>query len=118
MISTDLNLSAFPAVQSLLVTMSKFLNMGLSLDQVVAMTTINPARALGEERKRGSLGKEMPADVSILQLTVGDYLFSDGKAGGSLTGKHLLEPWMVLKRGVEFPCYSRYHIPPKDTPSV
>ena len=81
--------------------MSKFINLGLSLDQVIQMTTINPARALGEEQRRGSLGVGMPADISILRLAEGDFVFSDAGAGGTLRGRLLLEPELTLKAGVE-----------------
>ena len=42
-ISTDMVTTVLPAAQSLAVVMSKFLNWGLTLDQVIEMTTINPA---------------------------------------------------------------------------
>ncbi len=101
-ISTDLSLMSFEqAVFSLAVTMSKFLALGLSLDQVVEMTTINPARALGEEHRRGTLKVGMPADISILEPVEGDYSFSDGKGGNRLEGGLLLTPRLTLKSGVE-----------------
>ncbi len=36
-----------------------------SLDEVVEMTTINPARALGEDYRRGTLKPGVPADSLI-----------------------------------------------------
>lgn len=101
-ISTDLStMSAECAVLSLPVTMSKFLALGLSLEQVIEMTTINPARVLGEEHRRGTLKVGMPADISVLELTEGDFSFSDGKGGNTLAGKLLLTPYLTLKCGVE-----------------
>jgi dihydroorotase len=111
-ISTDLSASNSSITQSLPVVMSKFLNLGLSLDQVIEMTTVNPARAVGEEGRRGSLKVGMPADLSILEMVKGDFLFSDGKGRGSLRGALLLEPRMVFQSGEMRPAYSRYHIPP------
>ncbi|KPK84990.1 MAG: hypothetical protein AMJ94_19570 [Deltaproteobacteria bacterium SM23_61] len=96
--------------------MSKFLNLGLSLDQVIEMTTVNPARAIGEERRRGSLKVGMPADLTILEAVEGDFLFSDGKGCGSLRGEVLLEPRMVFQSGKMMPAYSRYQIPPVFSP--
>lgn len=110
-ISTDANASNLSDVQSLLVTMSKFLNLGLSVEQVVAMTTANPARVLGEQERRGSLKPGMPADVTILEVIEGDFLFSEGKAGHTLKGQHLIEPRLVLKNGRTHPCLSRYRLP-------
>jgi len=110
-LSTDLATTTFDrrAVLSLLVTMSKFLALGLSLHQVIQMTTINPARALGEEHRRGSLRIGMPADISILELVEGDFLFFDSlEENTSLKGNHLLIPKLTLKSGVDIEAYSRF----------
>ena len=111
-ISTDMAILGLPVNQSLSVLMSKFLNLGLSLDQVIEMTTLNPAKAIGEEGTRGTLKIGNLADITVLDLLQGDYLFSDGKGGESLRGSLLLEPRMVFKSGEMRPAYSRYHIPP------
>jgi dihydroorotase len=111
-ISTDMSTIGLPVVQSLAVVMSKFLNMGLSVAQVIEMTTVNSAKALGEEDKRGSLRPGMSADITVLELLQGDYLFGDGTGRESMHGKLLLEPRMVFKGGEPMPAYSRYHIPP------
>jgi predicted amidohydrolase len=111
-ISSDMATMGWPVVQSLPVLMSKFLNMGLSVSQLIEMTTINPAKALGEEGKRGSLKPGMAADITVFELLEGDYLFGDGAGRGSLKGRILLEPRMVFKMGKSMPAYSNYHIPP------
>lgn len=111
-LSTDMAVMNLPFNQSLAVLMSKFLNLGLTLDQVIAMTTLNPAKVLGEEERRGSLRPGMPADITVTELLEGDYLFSDGKGRETLHGTRLLEPRMVFKGGRMRPAYSRYHIPP------
>lgn len=111
-ISTDLATPNLAIVQSLPVTMSKFLNLGLTLDEVIAMTTINPAKALGEENRRGSLKPGMPADITVLEIVEGDFLFGDGKGREFMRGNLLLEPRMVFKGGEMRPAYSRYQIPP------
>jgi len=111
-ISTDLSRMSLNSVQSLLVTMSKFLNIGLTVEQVVGMTTGNPAKVLGEETRRGSLKPGMPADVTILEMTRGAFVFTDGRPNNTLHGELLLEPRLVLKGGVETPCFSRYQLPP------
>jgi len=115
-ISTDLSANNSSVTQSLPVVMSKFLNLGLTLDQVIEMTTINPARAIGEDGTRGSLKVGLPADLTILEAVKGDFLFSDGKGRGSLRGTLLLEPRMVFQSGGMRPAYSRYHIPPVFSP--
>jgi len=108
-LSTDLTINSINGpVFSLVVTMSKFLALGLSLDQVIEMTTINPARALGEEQQRGSLRLGMPADISLLEMTEGDFIFSDRRAGDTRKGKRLLVPKLTLKSGVEIEAQSRF----------
>ena len=111
-ISTDMASMVLPAAQSLAVVMSKFLNLGLTLDQIIEMTTTNPAKVLGEERKRGSLKTGYMADITVMELVQGEYIFCDGHAGERMNGNLLLEPRMVFKKGEEMPAYSRYHIPP------
>jgi len=111
-ISTDMSVPNLLVTQSLAVTMSKFLCLGLSLEEVIAMTTINPARFLGEEDKRGSLKVGLTANITVSELMKGDFLFSDGKGGETLCGNLLLEPRMVFKSGEMNPAYSRYHLPP------
>lgn len=111
-ISTDLSSIVLPVAPSLAVVMSKFINLGLSLDQVIEKTTINPAKALGEDGRRGSLKPGLPADITVMELKKGDYIFRDGTSGETIHGEVLLEPRMVLKAGETMPAYSRYYIPP------
>jgi len=111
-ISTDMASIVLPVVQSLAVVMSKFLNMGLTVDQVIEMTTTNPAKALGEEKKRGSLQPGMNAHITVMELLQGDYVLGDGGGRESMYGRFLLEPRMVFKAGKAMPAYSGYHIPP------
>ncbi|MFC2001976.1 amidohydrolase/deacetylase family metallohydrolase [Chloroflexota bacterium] len=108
-ISTDISEKSLNSlVFSLPAIMSRFLALGLSLDQVVAMTTINSARVLGEEQRKGSLGVGMPADVSILELIEGDFVFADGIPGKTSNGKLLLVPRLTIKSGVEVQTHPRF----------
>jgi dihydroorotase len=111
-ISTDMAMWGLPVVQSLAVVMSKFLNMGIDLYEVIRMTTSSPAEVLGVDSKRGSLKVGNSADLTVFELVKGDYIFSDGAGGEKMRGEVLLEPRMVLKGGKIRPSYSRYHIPP------
>jgi dihydroorotase len=107
--STDLTaLSFHTLVFSLLVTMSKFLAIGFDLELLIKMTTVNPAMVLTGGKDRGSLRKGMPADVSILELKEGDFLFSDGIEGKTFKGGTLITPVLTLKQGKEFAAESRY----------
>ncbi len=99
-ISTDLAATNIDGpIYSLTLTMSKFLALGLSLEQIITMTTINPAKALAEEARRGALCVGRAADVSILKLNHGDYTFNDGHSGNSLPGGTLILPHLTLKDG-------------------
>jgi len=78
-LSTDLSIVSFEnLVFSLLVTMSKFLAIGFDIEQLIRMTTMNPASVLTGGKDRRSLKKGMPADISILDLQEGSYRFNDG----------------------------------------
>ena len=111
-LTTDLATVSRASAQSLAVMMSKFINLGLRVDQVIEMTTINPAKILGEDGNRGGLKPGMNADITVMELCEGEFVFSDGKGGERMVGSVLLEPRLVLKAGEVFPSHSGYHIPP------
>jgi len=111
-ISTDMATFGWPVLQSLAVVMSKFLNLGLNVEEVVNMATFNPARALGEEEKRGTLKPGLNADITVMEIINGNFVFSDGTGRERINGSVLLEPRMVLKGGKPMPAYSAYHVPP------
>ena len=99
-ISTDISPITFykqPAV-SLPYLLSKYMGMGLSLEQVIDCATINPARLLGMEEELGSLNPGTEADIAVFkvkecQVTFGDYL------GDVLKGDRILVPQMTIKGG-------------------
>jgi dihydroorotase len=78
-VSTDLNLfNSDGPVHSLVEVMSKMLALGVELPKVVAMATTGPARVLRMQAELGTLSPNAVADVSVLQMTDGDFAFSDG----------------------------------------
>jgi len=98
-IGTDLNHRCLKdRTYSLPVNMSRFMALGLDLNQVVAMTTINTARAIREEDKIGSLKPGMAADVSILELQSGAWTLVD-TPGESIKIDKLLMPITTIKSG-------------------
>jgi len=100
-LSTDVNRPSLTySVFGLTVTMSKFLALGLDLVQVIAMSTINPARAIGEESRIGSLKPGMNADVSILEVLSGTWKVQDPEQP---TMAKLISPVMTIKSGQEIP---------------
>jgi len=103
---TSLLLNA-PVPFTLPVLMSEFLALGVSLPQVVEMATVHPARVLGEKGRRGSLGVGMAADLTLLDVVEGDWLFVDSRDGNFLRGERLLAPVQVVKHGIEIDTSSR-----------
>jgi dihydroorotase len=79
-ISTDLNVFNLDhPVRSLPETMSKIWAMGVPLDDVVAMTTVNPAATVGRSHELGTLEVGRVADVTVLRIDEGDDIeLSDG----------------------------------------
>ena len=111
-LSTDLCKVVEPSAQSLAVVMSKFLCLGLSLDQIIEMTTVNPAKAVNENLSRGSLAPGRTADISVLELLEGDFVYTDGNGGEKMNGNLLLEPRMTIQNGDLKPAFSHYHTAP------
>jgi len=71
-----------------LVTLSKFLALGMSLNDVIAAGTAGPAKAIGKP-ELGSLDVGTTGDVSVLRLEEGDFEFQDVR-GLTRTGQHKL----------------------------
>jgi len=57
--------------------LSKFLLLGMPLDQVVARATVNAARAFPSFTGRGTLAVGAPADIAVLELREGTFEFVD-----------------------------------------
>jgi len=102
-ISSDIHASSgnSPGMPFLPWVMSKFLNMGFSLEQVIAMATVNPARVIGREPKLGTLELGAPGDVSILELVDGPVKFVDTRKNVR-EGKRWLKPVQAIRAGVPF----------------
>ena len=81
--------------------MSKFLNMGFSLEQVVAMATSAPAKIIGKIEKLGTLALGAPADVSILELVEGPVEFVDTRKN-TRKGDKYLRPVATVRAGRPF----------------
>jgi dihydroorotase len=76
-ISTDLHIGSMNAgMKDMLNVMSKLLAMGMSLQDVIARSTWNPAREIQHE-ELGNLSVGSPADVSVLRVESGKFGFTD-----------------------------------------
>jgi dihydroorotase len=78
--------------------MSKFLMLGMPLDQVIACCTINAARAFDVFRDRGTLKVGAPADVAVLELREGTFEFVDNYQN-TRSGKQRLFPSATVLGG-------------------
>jgi dihydroorotase len=81
--------------------MSKFLNLGFTLEQVVAMATMNPARVIGRIDGLGTLRVGAPGDVSVVDLVDGPVTFVD-TLNQQRTGKRFIRPFDTVRAGRPF----------------
>ena len=77
--------------------MSKFMAMGLSLEQVVEIATWNAAKGIGHS-ELGNLKEGNPADIVLFRLREGVFGFMDS-AGNSISGSRKLEVEMTVRQG-------------------
>ena len=72
-ISSDIHVFSgnSPGMPYLPWVMTKFLGLGFTLDQVVTMATVNPAKAINRGAKLGTLQVGAPGDVAIMELVQG-----------------------------------------------
>jgi len=97
-ISTDLYLDnvAGPVI-NLIHVMSKYLCIGMPLEEIIYRVTRRPAELLRHE-ELGTLSIGSPADVAILKVECGNYGYADsGK--GRLKGGKRLECLMTMRAG-------------------
>lgn len=98
-ISTDLHTSNLHGpVYDMPTTMSKFLMLGLSLEEVVRLSTTRPAQVLGLEHDIGTLRPGTVADIAVLERREGDFVFEDSY-DGLRTGHELLVAAATVRRG-------------------
>jgi dihydroorotase len=97
-ISTDLHTDSMNAgMKDMLNVMSKFINMGMPLDQVIACSTWHPAREIHHE-ELGHLSVGDDADIAVLRLVQGDFGFVDS-ARLRMKGTQKLVAEMTIRDG-------------------
>lgn len=99
-ISSDLhgisiNTPGYPVLPNV---MSKFLNLGIPLEEVVARTTWEPAKIIGRVPGLGTLQVGAPADISVFDLVDGPVEFVDTR-NNKRSGTKKLVPWLTVKGG-------------------
>jgi dihydroorotase len=102
-ISSDIHVFSgnTPGMPYLTWVMSKFLAMGFTLEQVVAMATAAPAKVINRAPKLGTLQIGAPGDISVLEVVEGPVSFVDTR-NNTRTGQRYLKPVHTVAGGVPF----------------
>lgn len=77
--------------------LSKFMNMGLSLEEVILRATWNPAQVINRE-DLGNLDPGSEADIAVFRLVEGDFGFQDIRRT-RIDGDRRLETELTLRAG-------------------
>ena len=97
-ISTDLHVGSMNnGMKDMLNVMSKFLALGLSVDDVIERSTWNAARAIKQEQL-GHLSVGAAADIAVLRVEKGDFGYLD-MYNARLKGNQRLACEMTLRDG-------------------
>lgn len=102
-ISSDIHVFSgnTPGMPYLPWVMSKFMGLGFSLEQVISMATVNPAKIINRAANIGSLKVGAPADVAIMEYVEGPVSFVDTR-NNKRDGKAYLKPVQTVMNGVPF----------------
>jgi dihydroorotase len=92
----------FGIVRDLLTTLTKFLPLGLSLDQIIAACTITPARVIGWQDRIGSLEVGREADIAVLQIINEPTKLHDSVGKEMTVNQRIAARW-TIRRGELFP---------------
>ncbi len=106
--SVSINTPGYPTLPWV---MSKFLALGLPLEEVVARATVEPAKVIGRVPGLGTLQIGAPADLAVMDVVDGPVEFVDTR-GNKRTGRTKLLPFLTIRGGRPF------GRPPLPTPFV
>jgi dihydroorotase len=85
-------------VFDLATTLSKFLHLGMTMEQVVERATTNPANTFGFPKGLGTLREGSEADIAVFSLNEGRFEFVDS-LGEKRMGNRKLVPVATVKTG-------------------
>ena len=98
-IGTDLGgLGINGPVYDLVTELSKFLTIGLTLDQVIERVTLRPNHMFNFGLELGTLKPGSVADITILDVREGSFVFADS-TGKKRTGKQKLQSFAAIRAG-------------------
>jgi dihydroorotase len=97
-VSTDLHINSMNGgMKDMANTMSKLLNLGSSVQDVIRMSTWNPAKEI-RRPQLGNLDEGADADIAVLRLDRGKFGFVDS-AGARRAGNQMLTCELTLRAG-------------------
>ncbi|MFN7919174.1 MAG: amidohydrolase/deacetylase family metallohydrolase [Bryobacteraceae bacterium] len=97
-ISTDLHKSSMNAgMKDMLNVMSKLLNIGMTMDDIIAKSTWAPARQIHRE-ELGHLSVGAVADIAVIRLEQGDFGYVD-VLGARMKGNKRLAAEITIREG-------------------
>lgn len=91
----------FGVVGDLLTTLTKFLTLGLTFDEIIARCTTNPARVIGWQDRIGTLEVGREADIAVLQLVNEPTKLRDSVGGEMTVNERIAARW-TIRRGEVF----------------
>jgi dihydroorotase len=71
-------------------TLTKFMALGLSVEQVLQRATIEPARPLPAERGHGRLAEGLAADIGLFAIEAGEFTYHDFFGNPLQAGRRLI----------------------------
>ena len=96
-------------VYNLRAVMSKFLALGMTLDDVVASVTSRAAAAIGKSAELGSLAPGMIGDAVVMDLEDGHFTYVDG-AGHEVKASRRFRTRHVIRAGRRLPAAHADHV--------
>lgn len=102
-ISTDIHVqNAWGPVYDLPTTLTKFLALGMTLEEVILCATRNPAAALGKADELGRIAVDGHADLGLFRLEEGSFEFMDSY-GVPSSARQRLVPITTICKGKVMP---------------
>ena len=84
-------------IVNMLNVMSKFLCLGIPLEDVIRRSTVNPAKEI-KHPELGTLNVGSPADIAVIELLEGNFGYPDTSAG-KITGNKKIRCFLTLLGG-------------------
>ena len=91
----------FGIVGDLPTTLTKFLPLGLKIEEIIARCTINPARVIGWHDRIGSLEVGREADIAVLRIIDEPTTLRDSVGGEWSVNQRIAAQW-TIRRGEVF----------------